>query len=432
MDQLKYSIAVKLIGHDADAVQGYSVARYLVANEQIGQWMCGILEGNDNNWLLGIVLRHPLISERRSKVCLVRCGKYNHLVVTFDNATMPPPGSLIPTISIDLFLAMVHGGNFSDDKIQEFGVLRDGSLFDHIRSGIDSGFNLGDLRVYVHPNVHCVNEVYTDSTEGGRLVRFCFKPGSWSVSRDVVCDKLEPYVRNKVASSGLLKADHKNNIATANSTKTSATTTFADPGDNTAVPIQAAIEDQSRRGKKRVKKISKSGKSDAAAISLSTISSADMTTGTKKSNIAASSCFYAPFCKKPAKDCGGIRQGLCNEVNSGKIKIPTQEVFQEEKRKWKNELKKERKAMTKNMLIKDDSANGQEIISDLLMNHKVERTDEHSVIFNPKEYLLLCKAWNDELTATDLKDNAEKYTEQDCKDAAEMLSNLAHDKGQPL
>ena len=137
MDQVKYSIAVKLVGHDADVVPGYSVARYLVANETIGRWLRGILEGNDNNWLLGIALRHPDIYKRRSKVCVVRCGKGDRIVVILDAADMPSPGTLVPTISIDLFLAMNHGGNFVEDRIQDFGVLRDGSLFDHIRSGIN-------------------------------------------------------------------------------------------------------------------------------------------------------------------------------------------------------------------------------------------------------------------------------------------------------
>lgn len=371
MDDMKYSIAVKLVGHESDVVQGYSVARYLVANEPIGRWMRGILEGNDSNWLLGIILRHPDVSKRRSNVCLVRCDKHNHLLVTLNGANVPTPGTLIPTVSIDLFLAMNHGGNFLDDKMQEFGVLKDGSLFDHIRSAIDSGFNLGDLRLYVHPKVHGVNEMYTDSTDGGRLVRFYFKPGSWSLSRDVLNDDLHPHVSSNTVSFG------------------------------SATPLPVVTEDHASM---------KSQKKKFGAELLA------KPTPAKTSQIAASSCFYAPFCNKYARDCGGLRKGLCNEVNSGKIKIPNDEEFLEEKRKMRSKLKKERRAKAKDLALTNNVGKTTGIYLDASTTTKPLDT------FNPREYILLCKAWNGELTQKDVKDTGERYTEQDCYEAAKLLT----------
>jgi hypothetical protein len=44
--------------------------------------------------------------------------------------------------------------------------------------------------------------------------------------------------------------------------------------------------------------------------------------------------------------------------------------------------------------------------------------------FNPREYILLCKAWNDTLTAKDVKDTGKRYTEHDCHEAANLLNML--------
>ena len=393
MEETKYSIAVKLVGHDADIVQGYSVGRYLVGNNEIGLWLRDILESNDNNWLLGIVLRHPDLNKRRSNICVVRCGKRNRLLVTLDDAKVPSPGTFVPTISIDVFLTMIHGGSFIDDKIQEFGVLRDGSLFDHIRSGIDSGFNLGELRVYVHPNIHAVNEIYTDAVEGDRLVRFYFKPKSWNLSQNVLIDDLEQSVGN----AGVPTASKEKILA----------------------PTNTAIADESNKGKKRQNlsshnNVSLIRKRNVIAATTSSI-------GAKKTNIASASCFYTPFCTKLSRDCGGIKKGLCNEVNSGRTKIPCDEVFLEEKRKMKNKLKKERISLSKELNVAKPPN------ETLAKTEKLQisgHSTDTSVLFNPREYLLLYRAWNNALTETDINDTGKKYTEQDCKEASILLNDI--------
>jgi hypothetical protein len=457
MDQIKYSIAVKLVGHEADVAQGYSVARYLVSNEQVGRWLRGILEGNDNNWLLGMILRHPDIIKRQSNVCVVRCGKCSHLMVTLDDAAVPLPGTLVPTISIDVFLAMNHGGCFLDDKIHEFGVLRDGSLFDHIRSGIDSGFNLGDLRVYVYPNIHAINEVYTDATEGGRLVRFRFQPESWNLARDVMIDDLESYIRT-TASAGMF--NNTSNIANPTNSKKASDIKV----NKSTVPVNATFAAESNRGKKfdknpnindaptmsskdkqnfavatitkkssiatetnRGKKADKTSNNNDAPTMLSKAKkkfamAPQVETTANKIGIAASSCFYAPFCKKLARDCGGIRKGLCAEVNTGKIKIPTYEVFLEEKRKMKNKQKKDRKAMPKDLIVPETSNKTNVEINE--RKRKGTTSTTTSILFNPREYILLSRAWNDELTLTDMIDTGEKYTEQDCNEASIILTEI--------
>lgn len=407
MEQLKYSVAVKLVGHESDLVQGYSVARYLVANEEIGQWLCGLLEANDNNWLLGIVLRHPDVHKRQLNVCLVRCGKNNHLMVTLDNANVPSPGTLVPTISIDLFLAMNHGGCFLDDKIREFGVLRDGSLFDHIRSAIASGFNLGDLRVYVYPNIHTVNEIYTDAPEGGRLVRFCFRPESWDLARDVMIAELNPYAKT------IAKETSVENLETSSSTT---------KAKKVQTHVKATTAEEANRVKKNELKRGNSSIIDTPFAS-SKSSFGALSSTKKKSSVAASSCFYSPFCKKLARDCGGIRKGLCNEVNTGRIKIPTDEIFLQEKRKMKNKQKKDRKAKAIDLITTEISFSDNNKINEL--KRKGTNSTETSILFNPKEYLLLYKAWNDELTAADISDTGEKYTDQDCEDAATMLNAIS-------
>ena len=397
---MKYSVAVKLNGHEADVVRGYPVARYLVANnEPIGRWLRGILEGNDNNWLLGMILRHPDINQRRSNVCVVRCGKCNHLVVTLDDADVPSPGTLVPTISIDTFLAMNHGGDFVDDKIHDFGVLKDGSLFDHIRSGIDSGFNLVDLRVYVYPNIHAVRETYTDAPEGGRLVRFCFQPESWNLAREVMIDDLQTCMS--------MNTDNK-----ANETSTAVV-------QKIPAPVKARGNEKKRRdnnNKNTTTELSK-GENSVKLLEATTPST------TTKSSIAESSCFYVPFCNKLARECGGIRKGLCNEVNSGAITIPSDEVFFEEKRKLKKQRKQERKVMSKNLIVAELSEKAAVEINE--SKGKGMNSTETSTLFNPREYILLFRAWNDELTASDMKDAGKKYTKQDCKDASAILNNIA-------
>jgi len=48
-------------------------------------------------------------------------------------------------------------------------------------------------------------------------------------------------------------------------------------------------------------------------------------------------CFYAPFCCLPgrARQCGGWKDGQCNEINSGRVSLPTnwQDVKREHKKK---------------------------------------------------------------------------------------------------
>lgn len=56
-------------------------------------------------------------------------------------------------------------------------------------------------------------------------------------------------------------------------------------------------------------------------------------------------CYYAPFCSKTAKECGGYAVGTCKRVNDGSVVIPTDpEEFQQAKKKATTERKANAKA----------------------------------------------------------------------------------------
>jgi len=59
--------------------------------------------------------------------------------------------------------------------------------------------------------------------------------------------------------------------------------------------------------------------------------------------------FYAPHCKKQARECGGWHKGSCNEYNNGRITVPNDflEEKEERKRVEKRQHEMERKAKRK-------------------------------------------------------------------------------------
>ena len=79
-----------------------------------------------------------------------------------------------------------------------------------------------------------------------------------------------------------------------------------------------------------------------------------------------------------------------------------------------NKANKERRAQAKANNFGKETQN----IFNGLASTKTEDT------FNPREFLLLYKAWKDILSIDDIKDKSEIYTKQGCHDAAKLLNDI--------
>lgn len=458
-----YSVPVQLLDHENDIVTGHCTVRRMISNEMKGLWVRNILEDNSNNWLLGIVLRHDDMRERRSRCCRVLCGGGYDFIVVFDDANIPQEDSMIPVIYVSLVLAMNQGGDFDvNTLVEKYGVFDDcDSLRGHVLCGLNSGFMLGDVRFYMITTTDCMVVNYEDYNENNRLIRFRFKPDTWIQSRTLEKETVDPYVSSRVEGKA-------NNLQTK-------TLSVNAPQKKANVARTTEIDPTTKSRENRVEQ--------NKASQIDTSNEKQEKTANESHSVADSSCYYAPFCKMAANDCGGIRPGHCKEVQNGRVEIPPDQQFIAAKKKYKNELKKKRKTMRE---AKKKSAEDPEVLTvdalpaslhakkimkqgepeasstvTTLTEHtknskashakyfagekltslvaskpsaatRVDATilaskvimDSVAPSFNPKEFLLLRKALNGNLTAKDLTDDGSKFTKSDREAASLMLNDL--------
>jgi hypothetical protein len=59
-------------------------------------------------------------------------------------------------------------------------------------------------------------------------------------------------------------------------------------------------------------------------------------------------CYYAPYCKKEAHECGGWKKGACNDFKANAFTIPENFVEEKDERKKQRKRRREKKRAARN------------------------------------------------------------------------------------
>jgi hypothetical protein len=339
------------------------------------------------------------------------------------------------------------GQKFAEESlVDDYGVVSACDLLiSHVRSGLTSGFSLGDLKIFLLTEEERKAFKYNkDDHLAPILIRFRFKPDTWLPSRDVEKEEFGRY-ETKVDNS-------ESKISSTDATQKK----MAEVSETTNKVVPSK---DSRKKKAKVShKETPIDASDEATAAPNLSKAMD-----------EPSCYYAPFCKMAGNKCGGIRSGLCQEVLSGRIVIPPHEEFLKAKKKYQNAIKKERKATreakrapanvkpstlvdalasspatsTKQTDRQDEpgASSTDTTVTEHTKNGKrkplaaSKPTSDHSSTastvteqsrtskFNPREFVLLQKALDGSLSEKDMKDDGLQFTKWDCDAVARWIKN---------
>jgi hypothetical protein len=66
-------------------------------------------------------------------------------------------------------------------------------------------------------------------------------------------------------------------------------------------------------------------------------------------------CYYAPYCKKEAHECGGWKKGACNDFKANAFTIPKTFLEEKDERKKQEKRRREKERAARNKKRKQNT-----------------------------------------------------------------------------